>query len=224
VDSRSKLPPQSTLSRPVRLVSSVPPHTQVQVAQRPRLLDRVREAVRSRRYSYRTEEAYVGWIKRFIVFHGQRHPREMGAPEVSRFLTSLAVDRKVAASTQNQALAAILFLYKEVLERDPGWYHARYDQRHVRRRSTSQASSLARVILTQNPHPLSRERARVRAIRLLFFLQIEVQRQHVLPKGFMRIRHYGITANRHRDGVDPILRQFSARNKLVSAGSRRCWL
>ena len=86
-----------------------------------RLLDRVREAIRTRHYSYRTEEAYVGWIRRFILFHRKRHPADMGKHEIERFLTSLAVDRRVAASTQNQALAAILFLYKDVLGRDPGW-------------------------------------------------------------------------------------------------------
>ena len=86
-----------------------------------KLLDQVRQAIRTRHYSYRTEEAYVGWIRRFILFHDKRHPAEMGAIEVSRFLTSLAVDRRVASSTQNQALAAILFLYKDVLDRDPGW-------------------------------------------------------------------------------------------------------
>jgi integron integrase len=86
-----------------------------------KLLDQVRQAIRTRHYSYRTEEAYIGWIRRFVLFHHQRHPEEMGAAEVSRFLTSLAVDRQVAASTQNQALAALLFLYKDVLDRDPGW-------------------------------------------------------------------------------------------------------
>ncbi len=86
-----------------------------------RLLDRVREAIRTRHYSYRTEEAYVGWIRRFILFHGKRHPADMGKAEIEQFLTALAVKRGVAASTQNQALAAILFLYKHVLERDPGW-------------------------------------------------------------------------------------------------------
>jgi integron integrase len=85
------------------------------------LLDQVRRAIRTRHYSYRTEEAYIGWIRRFVLFHLQRDPTEMGAVEVSRFLTSLAVERHVAASTQNQALAAILFLYKDVLDRDPGW-------------------------------------------------------------------------------------------------------
>ncbi len=91
------------------------------VATNVKLLDQVRQAIRTRHYSYRTEEAYVGWIRRFLLFHDQRHPAEIGAIEVSRFLTSLAVDRRVAASTQNQALAALLFLYKDVLDRDFGW-------------------------------------------------------------------------------------------------------
>jgi hypothetical protein len=69
---------------------------------RPRLLDRVRAALRSRHYSRRTEEAYVAWTRRYILFHGKRHPLEMGAPEITRFLNSLAVADKVAASTQNQ--------------------------------------------------------------------------------------------------------------------------
>jgi integron integrase len=88
---------------------------------KPRLLDRVRQALRARHLSRRTEEAYVGWIRRFIFFHGKRHPAGMGAPEVTKFLTSLAVDGQVAASTQNQALSALLFLYKEVLEIDLPW-------------------------------------------------------------------------------------------------------
>ena len=88
---------------------------------KPRLLDRVREAIRARHYSRRTEKAYVGWIRRYIFFHGKRHPAEMGAPEVARFLTSLATDSRVAASTQNQALNALLFLYRVVLEVDLPW-------------------------------------------------------------------------------------------------------
>jgi integron integrase len=90
-------------------------------APKPRLLDRVREAVRARHYGRRTEKAYVHWIKRYIFFNGKRHPAEMGAAEVTRFLTSLAVHRKVAASTQNQALAALLFLYREVLGAELPW-------------------------------------------------------------------------------------------------------
>jgi integron integrase len=91
------------------------------VPQPPRLLDRVRAALRARHFSRRTEEAYVAWIRRYIFFHGKRHPAEMGAPELTGFLTSLAVDGHVAASTQNQALSALLFLYREVLEVDLPW-------------------------------------------------------------------------------------------------------
>ena len=92
---------------------------------KPRLLDRVRAALRSRHYSRRTEEAYILWIRRYILFHGNRQPVEMGAPEITRFLTSLAVDGKVASSTQNQALSALLFLYREVLELDVPWLDGR---------------------------------------------------------------------------------------------------
>src|SRR5256712_10060212 len=90
-------------------------------APKPRLLDRVRETVRARHYSRRTEKAYVHWIRRYIFFHGTRHPAEMGAAEVTSFLTSLAVRDKVAASTQNQALSALLFLYREVLGVELPW-------------------------------------------------------------------------------------------------------
>lgn len=88
---------------------------------KPRLLDLVRERCRVKHYSLRTEKSYVDWIRRFILFHGKRHPLDMGAREVEQFLTHLAVDRQVAASTQNQALAAILFLYRDVLDRDLPW-------------------------------------------------------------------------------------------------------
>lgn len=81
----------------------------------PKLLDEVRDKLRFLHYSLRTEHSYVGWIKRYILFHGKRHPKDMGAAEVGAFLSSLAVERNVAAATQNQALAALLFLYKEVL-------------------------------------------------------------------------------------------------------------
>jgi len=86
----------------------------------PKLLDRVRTRLRVLHYSIRTEEAYVGWIRRYILFHGKRHPAEMGAAEVETFLTSLAVEGRVAASTQNQAMAALLFLHKHVLEKPLG--------------------------------------------------------------------------------------------------------
>lgn len=84
----------------------------------PRLLDRVRDAIRTRHYSYRTEQAYVYWVKDFVRFHGLRHPMQMGEVEIAQFLSHLATRRRVAASTQNQALSALLFLYKTVLQRD----------------------------------------------------------------------------------------------------------
>jgi len=87
----------------------------------PKLLDRVRAAIRVRHYSRRTEDAYVNWIRRYILFHGKTHPSAMGAEHVNAFLTHLAVDRDVAASTQGQALSAILFLYREVLDEKIGW-------------------------------------------------------------------------------------------------------
>ena len=87
----------------------------------PKLLDRVRDVIRRKHYSIRTEQTYIDWIRRFILFHGKRHPGEMSEPEVTAFLTSLARDGNVAASTQNQALSALLFLYKEVLKKEIGW-------------------------------------------------------------------------------------------------------
>jgi site-specific recombinase XerD len=86
----------------------------------PRLLDKVRQAIRVRHMSKRTEEAYVQWIRRYILFHGKRHPSEMGEKEINAFLTHLAVERRVSASTQNQALCAMLFLYRVVLDREVG--------------------------------------------------------------------------------------------------------
>src|SRR4051812_7077320 len=90
-----------------------------------KLLDRLRIAIRLRHFSPRTEESYAGWVRRFILFHGKRHPDEMGEAEIRDFLSFLAIEQHVAASTQNQALAALLFLYRDVLNRpmeyvDPG--------------------------------------------------------------------------------------------------------
>jgi site-specific recombinase XerD len=84
-------------------------------AHQPKLLDRVRQAVRVRHYSRRTEDAYVHWIKTYIVFHGKVHPTSLGAAHVSAFVSWLAEHRRVSASTQNQALSAVLFLYRHVL-------------------------------------------------------------------------------------------------------------
>ncbi len=89
--------------------------------QPPKLLEQVVARLRVKHYSLRTEQIYVDWIKRFVWFHGKRHPRDMGAAEIEAFLTNLAVERSVSASTQNQAKSALLFLYKEVLQIELPW-------------------------------------------------------------------------------------------------------
>ena len=96
-------------------------HPSDPAANPPRLLERVRTALRTRHYSVRTEKAYVGWIRRFILFHGKRHPDEMAEAEIAAFLSNLADPGRVSASTQNQALAAVLFLYQAVLGRRLAW-------------------------------------------------------------------------------------------------------
>jgi len=88
---------------------------------RPRkLLDQVRDTIRLKHYSYRTEQAYIGWIRRYILFHDKRHPKDMSGVEVEAFLTHLAVEGRVSASTQNQVLNALLFLYRNVLNQEIG--------------------------------------------------------------------------------------------------------
>jgi integrase len=91
------------------------------IAPKPRLLDQVRQAIRTHHYSYMTEKAYVHWFKRFIFFHDKRHPAEMGEVEIGRFLSALATDFHFSASTQNQALNALLFLYREILKKEIGY-------------------------------------------------------------------------------------------------------
>ena len=91
------------------------------IAPRPKLLDQVRKAIRTRHYSPKTEESYVHWIKRFIFFHNKRHPVEMSEKEIAQFLSSLASELHVSASTQNQALNAVLFLYRDVLRKEIGY-------------------------------------------------------------------------------------------------------
>ena len=99
---------------PQNLISPSPSH-------KPKLLDQVRDVIRRKHFSIRTERTYCDWIRRFILYHGKRHPQEMAEPELTDFLTHLARDGQVAASTQNQALSALLFLYREVLKREIGW-------------------------------------------------------------------------------------------------------
>ncbi len=85
-----------------------------------RLLDKVRNVIRCKHYSIRTEQSYVDWIRRYIYFHNKQHPKDMGKTHISDFLTHLAVDKKVAGSTQNQAMCALVFLYRQVLKKDIG--------------------------------------------------------------------------------------------------------
>ena len=94
---------------------SIPSPQNASSSKEKKLLDQVRDALRTKHYSYRTEQSYVDWVKRYILFHNKRHPRDMGVPELQEFITHLAAVRKVSASTQRQALSAILFLYRHVL-------------------------------------------------------------------------------------------------------------
>ncbi len=115
---------------------------------KPKLLDQVRQKIRLKHYSIRTEQAYVDWIRRYILYHQKRHPQDMGKPEVEQFLTHLAVERNVAASTQNQALSAILFLYKEVLEQDIGWLDGMEHAKRPARLPVVLTATEVRTVLT----------------------------------------------------------------------------
>lgn len=95
-------------------------HHTISNSQKPKLLDQVRIIIRAKHYSIRTEQAYVNWIKKFILFNNKKHPKEMGSGEINHYLSHLANNHNVAASTQNQALCALLFLYKEVLSKEIG--------------------------------------------------------------------------------------------------------
>jgi integron integrase len=119
----------------------------------PRLLDQIREAIRVRHYSYRTEQQYVAWARRFIVFHDKRHPRELGGPEVKAFLSHLARDRNVSAATQSQALAALLFLYKHVLGIRLPWLTQVTRARRPKRLPVVLSRTQVRAILNQLDEP-----------------------------------------------------------------------
>ena len=125
-------------------------------ARPPRLLDQVRTAVRVRGFSLSTERTYVQWVRRFILWHGKRHPREMGAAEVQAYLNHLATDANVASSTQNQALAALLFLYRQVLEIDLPWIGRTLQEFLLIHRVSSSADFVAhlRHTGTTKPGPL----------------------------------------------------------------------
>jgi len=112
-----------------------------------RFLEEVRSRLRVEHYSRRTEEAYVGWIRRFILLHGKRHPANLGEAEVTRFLSSLAVERKIASSTQNQALSALLFLYGGVLKKELPWLEGLVRARGPRRLPSVLSRDEVRTVL-----------------------------------------------------------------------------
>ena len=120
----------------------------------PKLLEQLRDRIRLKHYSLRTEQAYVQWAKRYIIFHGKRHPAEMGKAEIEAFLTSLAVERNVTASTQNQALSALLFLYRELLEVDLPWLSEVTRAKKPARLPTVLTSEEARALLKHVDDPL----------------------------------------------------------------------
>ena len=118
-----------------------------------RLLDRVRHAVRVRQYSVSTEKVYIGWIRRYIFFHGKRHPAEMGKMEVEAFLSHLAINRSVSPSTQNQAIQAILFLYRNVLQVELPWMDDVIRAKPKRRLPVVLSKNEIRALLENVPAP-----------------------------------------------------------------------
>jgi len=115
----------------------------------PKLIPRLREALRIRRYSLKTEKAYIHWVRRYVHFHRMRHPQEMGASEVTAFLNHLANDRSVAGATQNQALCALLFLYRHVLGVQLPWLDGLVRAKTSRRLPTVLTASEVQAILAQ---------------------------------------------------------------------------
>lgn len=187
-----------------------------------KLLAGVRAALRMRHYSSRTEEAYADWIRRFIHFHGRRHPAALGNAEVSAFLSHLAVERRVSASTQNQALSALLFLYGEVLRRPVGWMAGLVRAKVPQHTPVVLTRDEARAIIGQ----MSGSAALVcrllygSGLRLLEALQLRVQDVE-FARGEIHVR--GGKGGRDRVTMLPVVLQGSLRSQLegVRAQHRR---
>jgi site-specific recombinase XerD len=151
-----------------------------------KLLDQVRHAARVKHFSYRTEQCYVHWIERFIRFHDIRHPNTMGAPEVERFLTHLAVEGHIAASTQNQALAALLFLYRSVLKIELGMLNAVRARRPQRvplvlsREEVQQLLAALDALPTTEPYPLMARLMYGAGLRLMECCRLRVKDKVIL--------------------------------------------
>jgi site-specific recombinase XerD len=198
---------------------------------RPRLLDQVRQRIRALHYSYRTEQAYVYWIRFFILFSGKRHPRDMGKPAVERFLTHLAAERNVAASTQTQALSALLFLYRQVLGIELAWLD------DVVR---AKASERVPVVLTReevqrvinrlgDPHRLMAGLMVGAGLRVMECLRIRIQD---LDFGYRQIRVLRGKGNKDRlvplpdslaDGFGEVSLPTALARKYPSAGFEPGW-
>lgn len=142
-----------------------------------KLLDQVREAIRVKHYSIRTEETYVSWIKRFIFFHNKNHPRNMGEPEIEAFLTHLAVREKVSASTQNQAFNALLFLYRHVLGKNlPDKMNAKRAKRTKRLPTVITKEEVSRVITSlSGTHQLMAKLLYRSGLRLMECVRLRVK-------------------------------------------------
>ena len=185
-----------------------------------KLLDRVRDAARIRHYSIRTETAYVGWIRRYIHFHGVRHPDEMGSAEVVAFLSDLAVNGNVSASTQNQALAALLFLYREVLGRELEGLDSAVRARPARRLPVVLTRAEVKAVLEalDEPHRIIATLLYGAGLRLLECLRLRVKdvdfarRQITVRQG---------KGNRDRATVLPDAAVAGLRRQLTIA--RRLW-
>ena len=144
---------------------------------KPKLLDQIREILRAKYYSIRTEEAYVDWTRRFILFHGKRHPSEMGEEEIRAFLSYLATGRDVAAATQNQALSALLFLYREVLGVKLAWIEGIERATKPRKLPVVLSREEVRAVLAEvaGPYRLMAELLYGSGLRLLECLRLRVK-------------------------------------------------
>ncbi len=179
------LPPDSSKKNgvmapgPARPAPKVPKRAQQPATgtRKPKLLDRLREALRSRHYSRRTEQTYCHWVKRFIFFHNVRHPAEMAEPEINAFLTHLAVKDRVAASTQTQALSALLFLYRHVLGREVGTLEGLIRARKPRRLPVVMTRDEVWAVLDglKGEHRLMGELMYGAGLRLMECLRLRIQ-------------------------------------------------
>jgi integrase len=184
-----------------------------------RLLDQVRELIRIRHYSIRTEQAYVQWIKRFILFHGKRHPREMGAEELTAFLSDLAVCRHVSASTQNQALHAVLFLYRDVLKMDLPWLNEVQRAKKPQHLPVVFTREEVRALLAQLDGTmwLMAALAYGGGLRLLECLRLRVKD---VPAANASCARSSLTRSRSRGWLRPRLSSLRSRGKVSERRSR----